>query len=396
MLKDLDTRTPVLILGGKENSLSLARHFGRLGIPVRASGPANCWAMYSRYCRERFPIPHGQDFGAFWEDLLLSEANNRLDGHIVLACSDEALEFLARRRDRLAPRYILDDADPALQEALLDKRRTLELAQAAGVGTPKFWTIKSHADLEPLKDSVLFPVMVKPIHSHKFTRVFGCKLFIVERSFDELSRKVRAAQEHNIDVMIVEMIPGPDELLSSYYTYVDKAGNNLFHFTKRVLRRFPMNRGGACYHITEWLPETAELGQKFFKAVRFRGLGNIEFKRDLRDGQLKIIEVNSRFTAAQELVVRSGAPINLIIYCYLTGQAGPQFKEYRQFLRYWYPLRDALAFLEMRRRGELSLAGWLRSVLPYRHVFPLWDWGDPMPSLGAAGAALQQAVRGRA
>ena len=53
----LDTSAPVLILGGKENSLAVARNLGRHGIAIRVSGPANCWGMYSRYCRERFAIP---------------------------------------------------------------------------------------------------------------------------------------------------------------------------------------------------------------------------------------------------------------------------------------------------------------------------------------------------
>jgi len=39
----LESGTPVLILGSKENSLSVARHLGSLGITVRVSGPPNCW-----------------------------------------------------------------------------------------------------------------------------------------------------------------------------------------------------------------------------------------------------------------------------------------------------------------------------------------------------------------
>ena len=41
-----------------------------------------------------------------------------------------------------------------------------------------------------------------------------------------------------------------------------------------------VNRGGGCYHETKWLPETAELGRRFFTGIGFRGMGNIEFKRD--------------------------------------------------------------------------------------------------------------------
>ena len=391
----LDTGTPVLVLGGKENSLSLTRHFGRLGIVVRASGTANCWAMHSRYCREKFPVPEGVDAGTFWTKLLLSDDGGNLDGHIVLACSDAAIEFLAANRAGLTRRYILDDADPQLQTALLDKARTIELARDAGISAPNFWKIESDADIEKLRGAVTFPVMVKPIHSHRFAQVFHRKLFIVRSGFDEMAEKLRLVRAHHLEAMVVEMIPGPDALLSSYYTYVDRSGRNLFHYTKRVLRQFPVNGGGACAHLTEWLPETAEMGRKFFDAVGFRGLGNIEFKRDPRDGRLKIIEVNARFTASQELAVRAGMPIHLVVYCHLTHQPVPQIRAYRQFLHYWFPLRDLLAFVELRRRGEMGIIDWLRSVLPYRHVFPLWALHDLAPCVGATSAALRQVMNGR-
>lgn len=393
--KSINTSVPVLILGGKENSLSLARHLGSRGITVRVSGPASCWGMYSRYCRQRFPVPYGQSIVAFWKNLLLSPNDGRLHGHILFAGSDEAIEFLTEHRQELEQCYRLEDAVPELQRALLDKRKTLELAQAAGVSTPNFWIVKSEADVEKIYHEAKFPLIIKPIHTYKFSRVFGRKLFIIENNFDELVEKVRLAHANDFEVIIVEMIPGPDDLLCSYYTYVDKNGNNLFHYTKRILRRFPVNRGNACYHITEWLPETAELGRRFFKSIGFSGMGNIEFKRDTRDGKLKVIEVNTRFTAAQELIVRSGAPIDLILYCHLTGQPLPDFKEYEQFMRLWHPSRDFLAFLQLMKHGELSFVSWVKSVFPYRQVLPLWNLRDPMPIVGVTAANLQRLLRGR-
>jgi len=380
----IDTSTPVLLLGGAENSLAVARHLGSRGITVRASGEAGCWAMRSRYCRERFPIPPGLPAGEYWRELMLTRANGHLRNHVVFACNDEAIEFLADYRDKLEEHCLLDDFVPELHLAMLDKMRTLELAREAGVPVPNFWKIESLADIERIRDEVVFPVMVKPIHSHKFVRVLGRKLFIVQSDFDDLAEKIRIAQEHDLEVMVVEMVPGADDLLSSYYTYIDGSGDYLLHFTKRIVRRFPVNRGPASYHLTEWLPETADLGRKFFSGVGFRGIGNIEFKRDQRDGQLKVIEVNPRFTAAHILVVNAGVPLDLIVYAHLTGQKVPSFDSYQQYRRLWNPINDFRAFLELNARGEISFAAWLASV-SHRHTdLPVWRLGDPMPSLTVA------------
>jgi len=381
----LDTTTPVMILGGKENSLSVTRNLGRLGVTVRVSGPANCWGMFSRFCAESFPVPQGGPPDSYWKRLLLGN-DRRLDGHIVLAMSDEAIEFLIENRDALATRYILDEADAQLQADFLDKERTLDIADRAGVAAPRRWTVRNDAELQALRGEIVFPVAVKPRQSHKFVRVFKKKLFIVEDSFEDLRDKAALVWKSGIEFMIVEMIPGPDDLLSSYYTYVTRDGRKLFRFTKSVIRRWPVNRGNACYHKTGWLPETAAAGEKFFDGAGLVGLGNIEFKHDRRDGRLKVIEVNARFTAAQELVRRAGMPIDVIVYSHLTGQVPPAAKQSPKELRLWYPFRDFLGFLELRRRGELNFTGWLKSIATTAHVFPLFSLTDPMPMWGALQA----------
>jgi predicted ATP-grasp superfamily ATP-dependent carboligase len=388
---NLDVSTPVLILGGKENALSVTRHLGRLGIAIRVSGPPSCWALYSRYCAEAFRIPGGQTPADYWNRLLLGN-DDSLTGHIVLAMSDEAIEFIIANRDSLRERYILDDADVRLQRNFLDKLRTLELADAAGIDTPRYWKIANEAELGAIRGSLIFPIAVKPLHSHSFIEMFGEELFLVRESFEELREKVRLAWANGIDVFLVEMIPGPDTALSSYYTYRLAGGAKLFHFTKSVIRRWPVNGGNACYHRTGWLPETAAAGARFFDAVGLKGLGNIEFKHDPRDGKLKIIEVNARFTAAQELLHRAGFPIDLVIYCHLTRQPAPAIEPAAKELRFWYPLRDFLSFLELRKRRELNFFGWLKSIAYPNQVFPLASLADPAPMFGAGLAVLKRAV----
>jgi hypothetical protein len=101
--------------------------------------------------------------------------------------------------------------------------------------------------------------MVKPLHSYSFMEAFGRKLFIVRDSVQEVAEKVELCLSRGHSVMIVEMIPGPDDLLSSYYTYRTAQGRLLYDYTKSIIRRWPVNRGGACFHQSERLPETAEL-----------------------------------------------------------------------------------------------------------------------------------------
>jgi predicted ATP-grasp superfamily ATP-dependent carboligase len=314
----------------------------------------------------------------FWEDLLLENPPRGVRGSILLPCSDPAIEFMATHWDALSGAYVLDDHIPAQQLRLLDKEATYKQAREAGVPAPKHWRIEALEDLDAVEGEVLFPVLIKPTHSHRFQAFYDRKFHLAE-DLRELRFWIRETLDLGLDVMVCEMIPGPDSLLSSYYTYITSEGDRLFDFTKRILRRSPPKMGRASYHITEWLPHTAELGKRFFQAMDFRGLGNVEFKHDPRDGRLKLIECNARFTAAQELLVKSGMDISWIIYLHLTGQDPPTTRAYKEYVRYWYFLDDVDSLRDLRRQGDLSILGWLWSVARPQ-VFPFFSLVDPAPA----------------
>ena len=373
----LDVTTPVLLMGGMQNTLSIVRSLGRERVSVSVSSATDCLALHSRYCADTYPYPVGIAPGAFWNELLLSEPKP-LRGAMLLTCSDDAIEFVADNKEALRKHYVVDESIPELQHAMLDKQRTLELAQEAGCPVPLFWNITLLEDVNGIKDSVTFPVMIKPIHSHIFMRYYGGKKHLLANDFEELLAMVSGALGKGVEVMVCEIIPGPDTLLSSYYTYLDDSGNALFHFTKKVIRRFPVNSGGATYHITEWDQETAELGERFFRGIKFRGLGNIEFKRDLRDGNLKVIECNPRFTAAQELLVQSGMDIALVIYRRLSGQPAREIAGYRDHVRLLEPWRDYKAYKQLREMGEITFREWVKSIM-HKQISSVYRSDDLRP-----------------
>jgi D-aspartate ligase len=389
----LDTSRPVLLLGGGASTLAAARSLGKAGVPVYASGRSGCRAMRSRYCRLALPVPEGGDAHRVWEQLLITAPDPRLAGSVIMVGCDESLEFVEAHETALRERYVVEEFKADLRRAMLDKLDTLVLARQAGVPIPNFWPVDTVEDVLAVRAELRFPVMVKPLNSLTFMEEFGRKLFIVREDFDEVVEKVRLCRERGHKVMVVEMIPGPDNLLTSYYTYRTPGGKLLYDYTKSVIRRWPVNRGGTCFHQSEWLPETAEMGRRMFEGIGWQGIGNVEFKRDTRDGQLKIIEVNGRLTAGHPLVTRGGAPIDVIVYAHLTGQELPRFEGYSQSLRLWDPLRDFMAFLQLRKSGELSLRGWLRSIFAQKIVLPFFCFDDPRPGLAEGVGLLGKLVR---
>jgi predicted ATP-grasp superfamily ATP-dependent carboligase len=386
------TDPPVILLGGGANALSVARCLGRAGIKVYALNVPTEYVRYSRYCEWIPALPQG-DLEQTWESYLLGPTANHLRGAVLLSCSDPGIQLIARHRDELARRFVLDDSNPQAQLCMLNKLCTYRQAVAAGVPTPRFWVARTLEEVRGLRDQLVYPLLVKPQLSHLFEQRFK-KKFSVAQNFDQLALAYAAVSKAGIETMLVEMIPGPDDRSCSYYTYLDENSEPVFHFTKRIFRRYPTNMGGACAHNTEWIPEVRDVAVKLLRHVRLRGLAHVEFKRDHRDGRLKLIECNARFTAANCQVAASGFDLARFVYNRLTGRPQPCFDKYQLGLLLWDPVPDYHAFRELQARGQLTFWQWLRSIArPQMLTFFAWD--DPWPTLVKESRRLKEALGNR-
>jgi predicted ATP-grasp superfamily ATP-dependent carboligase len=368
---------PVILLGGEGNTLSVARSLAKAGIKVYAINHRYVSALRSKYLT-RIDLPSGAHGVEAWQEYLLSSASDHLKGSAVFCCSDEAIKLVIDNWRPLSARYILEPATPEIRLRLLDKLLLYESASACGIAHPKFWRLGAGQSLGDVLRTGQFPIILKPRLS-QHSRLIGAKYLRADHA-EELKRHYQRCVDLGIPVVALEFVPGGDERYCSYYTYLDDAGTPLFHFTKRLLRRHPTNEGGATYHITDWLPDVAEKGLSLFRHVGLRGLGNVEFKRDPRDGELKLIEVNARYVNGNALVTLSGIDQALLSYARLTGWPYTAPLNYRLGLVMWDPIPDFMAFRALHSRGEITFAEWIRQVTR-SNTTPLYDVYDPLPGL---------------
>jgi D-aspartate ligase len=385
---------PVVILGGALNALSVGRAMWRTGVPVDAlaASATESPLRLSRSCRRYVTPTPGIPVADGWSDWLA-----RAEPSVVLPCSDEGLEFIATRRpDLQAMGHRAIEANDAVLLSMLDKSATYALAREAGVPAPATLTVRSSDDFDDIAQFP-FPAALKPVHSHLFFRRFQpfAKGAVVEDA-DHAIRLLKPILAESLQMLLTEVIPGRDDQFASYYSYLDENGDPLFHFTKQKLRQYPTRFGLGTYHVTSWDQAVADLGYRFFAAVGLRGVGNVEFKRDERDGCFKIIECNPRFTAANELVRVAGIDIAALAYARLVGSALPPVERYRRDVALWLPVDDVRAFRQYRADGELSPAAWSRSLLR-RQCPALFSLRDPRPAMEnwrARAAALGRRFAG--
>ena len=370
---------PAVILGGSANAVSVARSLGRAGITVYALGGSRSSVRYSRYCHAYIEFGFNRDIAGSWLEWL----GRGPRGAVVLPCDDHGVQLVAEHRATLLELgYRPVEADDDVLLAMLDKDRTYAVARSIGVPTPQTVTVRSADAIEDFADDLSYPCVLKPLHSHVFRHRLGTNAKVVTVSDrTDLENTLSRLLGLGIEMMVTEVIPGGNDRYSSYYSYIDEHGEPLFSFTKRKLRGYPVQFGLWCYQVTDWDPEVARAGLRFFQAVGLRGMGNVEFKRDPRDGQLKLIECNPRFTASNNVLRIAGIDLASIAYNRLTGRPVPPLGAYRTGVRLWNPVEDARALLVHRREGDLSFPQWVRTLLHRQH-FPVFDAADPMPTIG--------------
>jgi D-aspartate ligase len=382
---------PAVVLGGEVGATSVVRSLTKAGVAVHVLAPAveRPALRHSRYPREHVRFGRKDSIQDDWYAWLERRAPR---GAVLLPCDDDGLELIAKRRaDLVELGFLPAEADYDVVIAMLDKAATYELAIRAGVPVPLTLRLASDEDLDSAIERLSFPCALKPVHSHRFARHYKVKAVAVADP-QQLRDSYRPMRELGLEVVATEIVLGVSDECRSYYTYLDEDGEPLFHFTKRKPRQFPPRFGLGCFHTTGWDEEVAELGLRFLRSAGVRGLACVEFKRDRRDGELKLIECNHRFTDGNELVRRAGLDLALLAYNRTTGRPLPPFGPTRDGLGMWFPIEDLRAFVWYRRMGELDLATWLAS-LKRRQCFPYFRVDDPLPTLANVAHLGRRALR---
>lgn len=375
----IDFSRPVLVLGGAESALAVVRSISRAGGSVSAC-TNDVGVSHSRYLRNCHRTHGEQSPEQLFGDLLLSD-KSPYRGSVIFAAADDAVKFIAENHEELKKNFLLEKNDPKIQLAMLDKQRTLELAKETGIETPKFWSVQTMEDIERLINDVPFPVLIKPMDTYSFKERFSMGSYVKVDNERELIVNAEKLIAQGIDFMLTEKIPGLDDLGCSCYTYLLEDGNAVFTLSKKCIRRSPMNNGGGTFQITKKQLDVEEAGMRFFRGIGYLGFGNLEFKRDTRDGKIKVIECNARFTAVQEQLTQSGVDVPVISYCHITGQQIPKVPECRESVGIWSPRSDLEAFREVRSATGVSFLDWLYSLRASRMVFPYFALDDLGPSM---------------
>ncbi len=363
MLKIRENTTPVVVLrSDSHGGLNIMRSLGRLGVPVYNVDP-NPWApaFRSRYCRGKFlwDIEHRP------AELSLEymAGVRRKIGRpcILIPTTDRTARFVADHSRRLAGDFLFPEQPPGLVDALASKREMFHLARRHGIPTPDAAFPQSRGDVLAFLERVRFPVMLKGIDGQQLWERTGKKMFITQSKDELLALYDMAEDRQNPNLMLQEYIPGGDDTVWMFNGYFNTHSDCLVGFTGKKIRQCPIHTGSTSLGICLRNAAVEETTRCFMKAIGYRGVLDIGYRYDARDGLYKVLDANPRIGATFRLFVgENGMDVARALYLDLTNQEviPSPAKEGRKWIVEDLDLVSSYRYF---REGKLRVSEWIRS-----------------------------------
>lgn len=371
-----------VVLGLSPTGLYAARELGNAGAHLLGVDLGPATARASKHFRS----------GGTWRTdglqgllpRLLEYAAGTGQRPFLVATSDLFIEWMIDNAAALRTAFDFPAHYETAAPDLLDKVRFHALCARHGVETPGIWQAPDRAALQALAGSIPFPCILKPVLIHRAKAFLKGHKVLVARTREEYQGFVASIPDDSGAWFVQEIIPGPESSITLFAGYVDAGGALRQGFTARKLRQYPAGFGSASLVISETNPETLAICERFLPAIGYRGICGVEFKRDPRDGRLKIIEINPRPTLWFQLSHAAGKRVVLAAANDLQGRAAPPDAPQANGVQWRYFLKDLVSagFYASKGRGFLFPAPDLRAAGPVRsRCWPVFDAADPMPAL---------------
>jgi D-aspartate ligase len=373
-----------LVLGRGITALGVIRSLRRLGITACLVGSDDGFVCHSRFYRGLSPAaqtPTEANLTPFLRDLAG-------DPMVLIPCSDEWAAAVRALPADLAERFPSSLAPESALESLIDKGRFARTLASLAVPHPRTALAATEADLLAQPADLLAGAFLKPCQSQGFARRFGLKAFRF-RDRDEALAGWRTAREAGFEMVLQEYIPGPPTAHYFIDGFVDRTGAIRARMARRRLRMDPPDFGNSTAMFSVPLEEVAAAVQsldRLLTSIGYRGIFSAEFKHDARDGEFKILEVNTRAWWYVEFATDCGVNICGMAHRDARGLPVESVTRYRVGARCVYPYYDWGAWKHSPREvrpGLLTVVSfWVGATQP------IFRWADPMPALMSAGHYL--------
>jgi predicted ATP-grasp superfamily ATP-dependent carboligase len=287
---------------------------------------------------------------------------------VLIPAADIWVSALGRYQEALREYFTFADSAIAVQAALATKEQQYALAAQCGFPCPRTEYVRSTEDLRAFVATARFPCLLKPRHQREWDALpegnplRGHKLVTAETA-DELLKQYEYSAPYRPELVVQEVIAGPDSAKYCYLSVYGTDGSRLGYSVVQEFRAQPVLFGSASIVQTVEDEEIAELCDHFLKAIRYVGICEIEVKRDVRDQKVRLVEVNPRFSVTADCAIYSGVEIGWLHYLNMIGREVIPMRPSRYRFRHIVLRREVPSAIKYLQSGMIT---WRELLESYR------------------------------
>ncbi len=335
-----------------KHSLPVIRSLGEKGVEVvAASHHRRALGFYSRYCRDHLITPRAREGESYIRCLLRELEDREID--VLIPVGGEVTESICYRKSRFT-KYTRLALPPDESMAIAsNKNRTIELASNLGISTPATYFPRSIEEVEKNAVGFRYPAVLKAAKGRGSVRYASSATELVE-TYRELCRGNQGQISNGFLPQVQEYVPGG---IRGYFALMNR-GETVASFQHQRIHQLPPSGGPSTMAMSIHDLELRELGSKVLSELGWHGVAMVEFKRDSRDGQLKLLEINPKFWGSLDLAVAAGVDFPYLLFRMCTGDEIPSAPSYRDGVVFKWLVPDLLHSVQ-----SGCLSGYLSDLL---------------------------------
>lgn len=307
----------ILVTDGENRaSLATTRSLGRRGHNVIVSGlNERNISSVSKYCAGRCKTKDPcLDASGYLDDIIRIVLDYKID--IIFPMTEPSIYILQENRKLLPHDIIIASPDLDITNTVFDKTKVFKIAQKHNVAIPETLFIENRADYKAKRHLCKqYPLVIKPGMSRiPFRNGFKRTKVLYVQNENELTWHYEHDELLDYPSMIQEMIQGQGTGLFTLFNQ----NKHLALFCHNRIKEKPPSGGVSV--VSESVPldnEMVAASHVLLSAVGWQGVAMVEFKRDMRDGKPKLMEINGRLWGSLQLAIDCGVDFPCMLLDYL-------------------------------------------------------------------------------
>jgi predicted ATP-grasp superfamily ATP-dependent carboligase len=276
-------------------------------------------SFFSRYPDKRYFISTNllkdsseKSFLLYKSELMKILKNDEI--RVFMPVGNLSFRFASKYEEELKKYTRISVAKKDTIEIAQNKKKTFEFAENIGIPIPKTVIIKDKDDILKVSETMNYPCVIKKTNFYEGGVIYCNNKSELKESLNRLINKMKTGASYPI---IQEYIEGPG---TGFYG-IFKNGKCINFFMHERIREYPTTGGASTFAKSIYSKNLKSLGIKLLESLEWNGVAMVEFKKDIKDGSYKLMEINPKFWGSLELSYKAGINFPYLNYLIALNEA---------------------------------------------------------------------------